>query len=215
MTPSPTLWRRLSPGSWGWRFRVLGERLRGLDFSISVPAARAGLDPARAWSYSPSPARHLRRILQQLPITAADRILDVGCGKGAAVRMLQRFPFGRVDGIELSDSLAERARRNFARLGVGADRTSIEIADAISFGRYGDYSHLYFYNPFPCEVMREVLDGIDRSLRERPRPLTVIYYNATCDHLFRDGGRFAPLLESVDDEAHRLVVYRALAPDHR
>jgi tRNA1(Val) A37 N6-methylase TrmN6 len=55
-----------------------------------------------------------------------------------------RFPFARVDGLEVAPELAAVARSNFARLREG--RTTIFTADATHFDRYSDYDFLYLYS---------------------------------------------------------------------
>lgn len=64
------------------------------------------------------------------------RLLDVGCGGGQAAIMLQeRYPHLQLTGIDLSDFMIERARRNAARKGYAiqfeaADAQSLPYPDA-------------------------------------------------------------------------------------
>ena len=151
------------------------DRCRGLDFLSRVEPAEAGLDPARAFRSTPSGDRYLRNVLSQLEIRSGDRILDVGCGKGSAMRCMLRFPFARVDGIELAPALAAIAERNFARL--GRRRARVFAMDACSFTGYGDYRFIYFYNPFPPAVMEPVARSIANSMISET---VLIYNNPTC-----------------------------------
>lgn len=139
------------------RFRasLLVDDVRGLDFLRNMSATEAGLDPALAYRSSPSLAKPLRAALRGLDINADDRIIDVGCGKGAGIRSLLRFPFALVHGVELSEQLASIAVSNFRRL--RDNRVQIFHADARTFSQFAAYNYAYLYNPFPDSVLREFL----------------------------------------------------------
>ncbi len=89
------------------------------------------------------------------------RILDVGTGTGAgALRLAQRFPEAQIVGVDLSEAMLERARRN----------TPVELGDRLRFAR-ADASALPFGDatfdlaahanmiPFFDEVARVVAPG--------------------------------------------------------
>ena len=42
---------------------------------------------------------------------------------------------------------------------------------------------LYLFNPLPEEGLLQVMANLDRSLREEPRPLYVLYHNPLLDHV--------------------------------
>jgi cyclopropane fatty-acyl-phospholipid synthase-like methyltransferase len=44
--------------------------------------------------------------LADLKINSNDRILDIGCAKGSAIRCMLKFPFAAVDGVEISKELS-------------------------------------------------------------------------------------------------------------
>ncbi len=65
--------------------------------------------------------REHRRIAEQtlalMPFRTTDNVLDVGCGAGWLARLLaERVPEGRVVGMDVSDQMVRRARRNNADL---------------------------------------------------------------------------------------------------
>jgi SAM-dependent methyltransferase len=65
--------------------------------------------------------REHRRIAEQalelMRLEPADNVLDVGCGAGWLARMLApRVPEGRIVGMDVSDEMVRRARRNCAGL---------------------------------------------------------------------------------------------------
>ena len=77
--------RIFTPGPWRYRAQRASEVIRGVDFMRIIEAHEVGLDPALAVHSSPSGNRYLIRALEAMSITPADRILDIGCGKGSAM----------------------------------------------------------------------------------------------------------------------------------
>jgi SAM-dependent methyltransferase len=90
-----------------------------------------------AWDDVYGGAKHGARMLRQRQANGMElveayvrptgRILDVGCGAGHAVVELARRGFEPI-GLDLSESMVERARLNAERAGV-ADRCRFEIGD--------------------------------------------------------------------------------------
>ncbi len=173
--------RRLTCDTTAWRPDPIRHRLdplRGLDFqSIALPED-LGLDPAVVFPSSPSGGDELRRLLRRIEVSGASRALDIGCGKGSAIRTMLRFPFARVDGLEVAPELAAVARSNFTRL--HEKRCTIFTTDATRFDRYGDYDFLYLYSPFPASVMTQCMARVVESVDEHPRTVTVLYVNTYC-----------------------------------
>ncbi|PDV99212.1 hypothetical protein A9Q02_22285 [Candidatus Chloroploca asiatica] len=184
---------------------IFADRLRGLDFLTAVRAEDAGLDPTYAFRSSPSGNKYLRRILTDLKITSKDAILDIGCGKGSAMRTMLAFPFVRVDGIELSEQLAAIATRNFKRL--KAQRAHVFHGDASMFAGYDAYNIVYLYNPFPANVMQPVVQALMRSVHEAARELVIIYNNPTCHATVVAQGVFAQKGRYPDQWGNGIVLY--------
>lgn len=161
------------------KFQILAERLQGVDFtSANVRPGELGLDERKVYIAAPSGDRFLVRVFKDMRIGPGDAVLDIGCAKGSALRQLAKFPFARADGIELAPAMAAIARRNFERLGPGPGgrRVNIFCMDAREFDRYRDYNFFYIYNPFPPEVLDEVLSPLCAQA-EPGRELIVVYNN--------------------------------------
>jgi SAM-dependent methyltransferase len=169
----------------GHLFALAIDRCCGLDFLPKIESAQVGLDPSRAFRYSPSGDHYLRRALTNLQIKSSDRILDIGCGKGSAMRCMLRFPFLQVDGIELSSTMAAIAEKNFARL--HSTRAHVFAIDAADFADYGNYEFIYFYNPFPSFVMDAVMRSIAACVKDQKETL-LIYNNPTCHDVVANAG---------------------------
>ncbi len=162
------------------------DRLRRLDFE-----GRARLEDHSELNIacSPSGGPRLHDVLLSLDIQPTDRVLDVGCGKGSAMRTLLRAPFAEVAGLDLSATLIDTARRNFASLD-RAGRTSLTVADVVTYDDYDRFTYLYLFNPFLGEVFDAFLANLTTSLERRPRDLTVIYYFPRCGTVLTESGLF-------------------------
>ena len=173
-------------GQWvDLRYR-LSVKWHGLDFAMIEDVEALGLTRARSKFYCDSGGPWLEEILKTIKISRSDAALDIGCGKGGAVITLARYPFMRVDGLELSESLIPIARNNLERMGI--TNATIHHADASQFAGYDNYTFFYLFNPFPAEVMRETLAAINVSLQRRPRPVTMVYMNPIAHQTVLDAG---------------------------
>jgi Methylase of polypeptide chain release factors len=188
--------RRVARDTTAWCSDPIRDRLdplRGLDFQSVARPEDLGLDPTVVFPSSPSGGVELRQLLRGIKVSRASRALDIGCGKGSAIRTMLRFPFARVDGLEVAPELAAVARSNFARL--HETRSTIFTADATRFDRYRDYNFLYLYSPFPASVMTRCIARVIESVDEHPRTVTILYVNTCCHDQIVATGRvtFEPL----------------------
>ncbi|MBK5287358.1 MAG: class I SAM-dependent methyltransferase [Acidimicrobiia bacterium] len=192
-----------------WRADPTRARLdlqRGLDFQSIARPEDLGLDPTIVFPSSPSGGDELRQLLQRIGVGRGARALDIGCGKGSAIRTMLRFPFDRVDGLEVAPELAAVARSNFARL--HERRSTIFTADATRFDRYRDYDFLYIYSPFAASVMARCMARVVESVDDRPRTVTILYLNTCCHDEIVATGRVT--FESIARTPHGndIKVYR-------
>jgi SAM-dependent methyltransferase len=177
------LWM-LFTGQWRTALWRLNMHRRGVELSMAT-LDETGLDASRAYDYSNSGGPRLEGILKTLDISRAGSVIDVGCGKAGAMITLARY-FGRVDGLELSERLVPIARENLRK--VGLRNSQVFHSDAAEFTDFDQYSHIYLSNPFPCSVMRRVLEHVLESLERHPRELTVIYWIPVDDALLAQMG---------------------------
>jgi protein-L-isoaspartate O-methyltransferase len=189
------------------RERILAkwDTVRGLDFNVPVQAEAVGLNPMLSHRYAPSGNRFLVAILKDLAITPLDSIIDIGCGKGSAMRVMRRFPFGRVAGVEISATLAKIAESNFSRM--RGQNIEIYCEDASSFSYYSLFNMVYLYNPFPEAVMDAVMKKLASAWVEPGKERFVIYNNPTCHTLLVENG-FQPLADYPDEWGNGIRLYR-------
>jgi SAM-dependent methyltransferase len=198
------LWM-LSTGQWRMALWRLDMHRRGVELSMAT-LDETGLDSSRAYDYSNSGGPRLEDVIKTLDISRASSVIDVGCGKGGAMIVLARY-FGRVDGLELSDRLIPTARENLRKAGLG--NSQVFHGNAAEFTDFDQYSHVYLSNPFPCSVMRHVLEHVLESLERRPRELTIIYWIPVDDALLAQMG-FRKVRE-FRDRLLPVAVYRSPA----
>jgi len=204
--------RIFTPGPWRYRAQRASEVIRGVDFMRIIEAHEVGLDPALAVHSSPSGNRYLIRALEAMSITPADRILDIGCGKGSAMSVMLKLPFAAVDGVELSEEIASIARANFVALGVPAERCKVRAADATALRTELDgYSHFYMYNPFRSPIMKRVAANLSESLDRHPRSVSLLYNTPACRADIDATGRFEVVRSFEGVDGAEMLWYRSRA----
>jgi SAM-dependent methyltransferase len=153
------------------------ERLLGVSTSGRVELEELGEDPTDRLHYEGCQWLPVRRALRTLSPGPDDVLADLGCGKGQALLIAGRLPFGRVVGVELADELAQEARRNLARArpSLRAGRTEVITADALEWRVPDDLTVLFLYCPFVGEVFHQSLGAVFASHDRAPRRLHVVY----------------------------------------
>jgi SAM-dependent methyltransferase len=163
-------------------------------------------DPRAAWArgtasgqcYQAVDPKRLARALEGLPDDARQRVfIDVGCGKGMALMVAAESGFRRVIGVDLLPELVEQAHANLTQYAASDNGRSIEFEvearDATNYTFPPEPSVVFLYNPFGEEIMAKVLANLERSLRDHPRPVYVMYLRPTLVEMF-DTAPFLSLL---------------------
>ena len=153
---------------------VLTMGIKGIDLS-SMTVEELGLEKTRSECYGDSGGPDLEYVLENLKVGPQDAILDLGCGKGGAMYSMAKFPFARVDGIDLCPDMIKTAERNLARLGFHHGKMTLQ--DAVEFTDYDSYTFVYLFHPFLESVTQGVLENMKASLRRAPRRFVLIYKN--------------------------------------
>ena len=140
------------------------------------PADRTGLDPRAEQS------------AQTAPDWSRFTFVDLGCGKGRALLLASRFPFRQVLGIELDGALAAIAQANlltFRAPWQQCHALTVLHADATAIDLPPTPILLYLYHPFLAPALKRVLRRLERSLRQNPRELWLVYINPEAAHVLR------------------------------
>ena len=176
-----------------------------MDFLLTIRADEVGLDPKLSGRSSPSGDKFLINVLKDLNISSQDSIIDIGCGKGNAMRAMLKFPFRRVDGVEISKQIADMAIHNFNRL--GEYRCTIHNQDAASFSEYCKYNVIYLYDPFHRSIMLGVICSIIQSMKEIDREVVIVYNNPVSHEVIISDGVFRKVSEYPDEWGNGIYVY--------
>jgi hypothetical protein len=136
-------------------------------------------------AYQPTEPEAFHQMMRALPIDCSQFVfIDLGSGKGRTLLMASDYPFRRVIGVELFRDLHHIALQNISKYKGGlGDRVQSICVDARQFDFPADPSVLFLFNPFPKQVLEDVLGRLAQSLQNFPRVIYVIYHN--------------PVLESV------------------
>ena len=166
------------------------DRAHGVDTAGAVEVAEIdGAEEARreAVRYEPTPPECFSFLVESAEIDAPVRFtfVDLGSGKGRVAMLAAVAGFARVVAVEFGGALHAAAAENFRRFTAGRDAAPIvAVQEDARHHRWAPEPTVCFLNnPFSGEVLDEVLDGIERSLAEDPRPFRIVYYH--CNHADR------------------------------
>lgn len=163
--------------------------------------------------YESVPPRQFIKMLRRLPIgsPAGFAFVDLGSGKGLPLLLAADHGFRPVLGVELDGGLLEVSRSNVrsfeARSPEHAGVIRVTQGDAANASLPAQPTVLFLYNPFGEATLRSVVDNVERSLKESPRPFVVAYYNP----VHREVLDHRPLLRRVAMTTS-WVVYEAGVP---
>lgn len=177
-------------------FWVILDLIRGVDFVKNEGRERIGVSEEQGRVYQATrDTTYMKRILDGLPITQQDAMLDLGCGKGYMLKYFSGYPFKKVGGVELSERLCEVANQNIRKLKM--EKCVVYCSDAADFVEYDEYTYLYIFDSFPAPVMKKVMENIKESLYRRARKITVIYKSPVCHDAIIKSGLFELLRTEV------------------
>jgi len=155
----------------------LSEKWLGVSTSGSHTKTELGVDDPDSREYSTIWYAAVYRLLRSLPTDFPNStFVDFGSGKGRAVAVAATFPFKRVIGVELTDSMAAAATENIRRMKHRKAR-EVEILrmNAAQFEVPPDANVIYFYNPFSGRPLEQVVANIHASFTRNPRRLHIVY----------------------------------------
>ena len=146
----------------------------------------------------PAAFHEMLHTLQQTPNSSLPALnfrdftfIDLGSGKGRTLLMASNYPFRRIIGVELLESLHEIAQQNLQHYKNESQKCfALEsiCCDATAFPFPDDPLVIYLFNPFPESGMCEVFANLRQSLQAQPRPVYVLYHNPLLEHLLTESG---------------------------
>ncbi len=169
--------------------RTLERRAR-IRTTADIPPEALGFESGYL-GYMASSWTTLSRILRRSEVTRDDVFVDFGSGMGRVLyQAAMRYPFRRVEGVELSPELTAVAQENLDRSRDKFRARDIRLVtcDVLEYEIPDDLTIAYLYNPFEGDVFQSVVDGLVASVQRRPRRLRVIYLNALEEQRLLDAG---------------------------
>lgn len=158
--------------------RALERRLGdGVDFSGWGFLEDRGIEREERTPYGYSPWLPIHAALRRLEPGPGDVFVDLGCGKGQALLVAARLPFGRAIGVEIAPDWCHDARVNVerARPRLACADVRVDNADALDWPIPEDLSVVYMYCPFTGDLFRRALHRLMDARDARPRRMRLVY----------------------------------------
>jgi|HubBroStandDraft_4_1064222.scaffolds.fasta_scaffold123448_1 SAM-dependent methyltransferase len=141
--------------------------------------------------YQPTDPALFHEMLASLKIDFRDYVfIDIGSGKGRVLLMAAEYPFKRVIGVELLPELNRIAQQNIAGYTSNCQQCfsiGTHWADAREFVFPPEPLMIYLFNPLPEAGLMQLMSNLERSLRENPQPVFVLYHNPLLVHVLTRG----------------------------
>lgn len=166
-----------------------GAEAQGFDSQFGVETSRpmrlsemeleADANTVQASYYQPSSPALFRKIMAELNLDwKRFTFVDCGSGKGLVLLLASELPFRRILGIEFAANLHRAAAENIRKFHSPQqqcrDLESI-CADATTYKFPPEPTIFYLFNPFGEEILNGFLDNVERSLRDHPREIYLVY----------------------------------------
>ena len=169
------LWASKVLGWWPAAIAVGPVRFELAPMGITIGVVCLALGAWMFWTSKVGKIRERERLLDRIPWTGAERVLDVGCGRGLMlVGAAKRLTTGHATGIDIwqaedlsgnrPDAPLENARRESV-----ADRVEVQTADM----RQVPFSDATFDAVVSCAAIHNLYEASDRAkaIREIARVL--------------------------------------------
>ena len=169
------LWASKVLGWWPAAITLGPIRFELAPMGIAVGIVCLAMGVWMLWTSKVGKIRERERLLDRIPWTGAERVLDVGCGRGLmVVGAAKRLTSGKATGIDiwqaedLSGNRPEAPLENARREGV-ADRVEVKTADM----RQIPFPNATFDAVVSCAAIHNLYDEPDRAkaIREIARVL--------------------------------------------
>ena len=139
--------------------------------------------PSPNWIYGSNyvaiePARFMAAVLNLEIDFREFQFIDLGSGKGRALLLASKFPFKKIIGIEFSRELHLSSEQNIRKYSSPEQKCKSIESVFMDFTEFSlPPAPLVLYLNLPCDGMPLVktVDNIRQSLREKPRPIYVVF----------------------------------------
>ncbi|HKW27520.1 MAG TPA: class I SAM-dependent methyltransferase [Terriglobales bacterium] len=192
------MWEFLREATPGRRKQRYGDIDFDWDYRVDTTSANVSrradlLAVLTGHRYQPSDPAVFHESIRSLAIDYNQfQFIDLGSGKGRTLLMASEYPFQRIVGVEAVPVLHRVALENIRKYR-SATQKCLDLeslcGDARDFQFPPEPLVVFLFNPLPEAGLRVVMENLQASLREHPRPLYVVYHNPLLEHvLAEDGG---------------------------
>jgi len=171
------------------RQEMRGEKKYGIDTTGAdelKSLEEKGIDISHATIYMPASYDVLEELFAQITPASYHHFIDIGCGKGRALCVAAQLGFNKVTGLDFSKELCGIAKKNLVKTAAAFPSLEYKVInnDAFYFEIPADADCIFLFNPFDEIIMSGVVNNIEKSLKQNPRPITIIYLNSLHKELF-------------------------------
>jgi len=130
--------------------------------------------------YEPTPYTHLEQLIKEYEISASDRIVDFGCGKGRLNFYLHYTTGATVTGVEMNKDFYQIALENKKGYMKKHHNAKLELNFFLGYAQeyaiHDQDNRFYFFNPFSIHVFRNIIHRILQSVEQSYREVELILY---------------------------------------
>lgn len=193
------------------QIQIYIHSLFGIDILGEVDPESVGLNPLESYRSVTVGRSVLKKILIDLKINESDSIVDIGCGKGAAMIVMNKFPFKKIDGIEISKYIADIAIANFRILKL-LKKTTVYNIDASNFIDFQNYNMFYLCNPFSENILSNVIKNILQNI-DIEKEVIIIYNIPNFENVILQSGHFNIIRSYLSNSGHSVNIYSSFSLD--
>ncbi|MBL4657147.1 MAG: class I SAM-dependent methyltransferase [Flavobacteriales bacterium] len=151
---------------------------------------------------------YFKEIMKHLPVKVEEStFIDFGCGKGRILIMASEHGFNEIIGVEFIVEFYEACMDNLNRSGIKLDKIEVLCDDAVNTSIPKQANVMCFFNPFEEEVMDQVLENIDASIRDFTREVYLLNLSPTFTDCFEKRG-YESIYELSNNQKLEGVIYK-------
>jgi SAM-dependent methyltransferase len=152
-------------------------------------------------AYQPSDPLIFHEIMARLPIDFREfNFVDLGSGKGRALLLASDYPFQRIIGVELLPELHTIALSNLRKYRSERQQCrefELRCGDAREYTLPSEPLVVFLFEPFPEDILRQVIAGLEHSLRPAPRKVFLVYQNPVAEQIIAEFPRFRKIAGTI------------------
>jgi hypothetical protein len=202
-----SLWEFVHDSTPSRRRQRYGDVEYDWDFHVDTTSATVG------WSdrllghfnspYQPTEPALFHEMLASLMHSSAKidfrefTFIDIGSGKGRVLLMAADYPFRRILGVELLPELHRVAQENISKYKSDSQQcfaVETKNIDAVDFEFPFEPTVLYLFNPLPESGLARMITNLERSPREHPRQVFVLYHNPLLERVLTRSAFFKKIV---------------------